>query len=48
MLKSSGNPEGEVAREPEKKKMQVQTNRQELTARLRKGKIRGRKSKIFN
>ena len=44
MLKSSGKPEEEVARKPENKKKEVQTNRQELTVGLGKGeKIREEK-----
>ena len=35
-----------MARKPEKKKKEVQTNRQELTVGLGKGKIKGRKSTI--
>ena len=46
MLESSGKPEGGVARKPEKKKKEVQTNRQKLTVGLGKGKIKGRKSTI--
>ena len=34
VLKSSGTPEEEVARKAEKKKKEVQTNRQELTVGL--------------
>ena len=47
MLKSSGKPEEEVARKPEKKKKEVQTNRQELTVGLGKGKVKGKKSTIY-
>ena len=48
VLESSGKPQEGVARKPEKKKKEVQTNRQELTVGLGKGKIKGRKSTIFN
>ena len=37
-----------VARKPEKKKKEVETNRQKLTVSLGKGKIKGRKSTIFD
>ena len=46
VLESSGKPEEGVARKPEKKKKKIQTNKQELTVGLGKGKIKGRKSPI--
>ena len=45
-VRNSGKPEEEVVRKPERKKKEVQTNRQGLTVGLGKGKIKGRKSTI--